>query len=45
MLETDVIIRNPSMLVGFSIQGEAIDVARSAPQLAYYHADVIDLIP
>ncbi len=27
--------------VGFSIQGEATGVARSAPQGAHYHADVM----
>ncbi len=31
-----------SLAVGFSIQGEAIDVARSAPQGAHYHVDVIN---
>ncbi len=30
-----------SLLVGFSIQDEAIDVARPAPQEAAYHSDVI----
>ncbi len=30
--------------VGFSIQDEAIDIARSAPQRARYHADVIYLL-
>ncbi len=35
-----------SLSVGFSIQDEAMDVARSAPQGAhYYHADVIYLLP
>ncbi len=35
-----------TLSVGFSIQGEAMDVARSAPQWAhYYHADVINLLP
>ncbi len=35
-----------SLLVGFSIQDEAMDVARSAPQGAhYYHEDVIYLLP
>ncbi len=29
-----------SLAVGFSIQGEAMDVARSAPQGARYHEDV-----
>ncbi len=33
-----------SLLVGFSIQDEAVDVARSAPQGAHYHADVIYLL-
>ncbi len=31
--------------VGFSIQDEAMRVARSAPQGAHYHADVIHLLP
>ncbi len=30
--------------VGFSIQDEAMDIARSAPQGAHYHADVIYLL-
>ncbi len=34
-----------SLSVGFSIQDEAMDVARSAPQGANYHADVIYLLP
>ncbi len=35
-----------SLSEGFSIQDEAVDVARSAPQGAhYYHADVIYLLP
>ncbi len=34
-----------SLLVGFSIQDEAVDVAQSAPQRAHYHADVIYLLP
>ncbi len=33
-----------SLLVGFSIQDEAMDVARSAPQGAHYHTDVIYLL-
>ncbi len=33
-----------SLSVGFSIYDEAMDVARSAPQGAHYHADVI-LLP
>ncbi len=32
------------MPVGFSIQDEAMDVARSAPQGAHYHVDVIYLL-
>ncbi len=36
---------NLSLSVGFSIQDEAMDVARSAPQGApYYHADAIYLL-
>ncbi len=31
--------------VGFSIQDEAMDVARSAPQGAHHHVDVIYLLP
>ncbi len=31
--------------MGFAIQDEAVDVARSAPQVAHYHADVINLLP
>ncbi len=35
-----------SLSVGFFIQDEAMDVARSAPQGAhYYHADAIYLLP
>ncbi len=34
-----------SLSVGFSIQDEAVDVARSTPQGAHYHADVIYLLP
>ncbi len=34
-----------SLSVGFSIQDEPMDVARSAPQGAHYHADVIYLLP
>ncbi len=34
-----------SLSVGFSTQDEAMDVARSAPQGAHYHADVIYLLP
>ncbi len=33
--------RNLSLSVGFFIQDEAMDVVRSAPQEARYHADVI----
>ncbi len=33
---------SPSLSVGFSIQDEAMNVARSAPQGAHYHADVIN---
>ncbi len=36
--------RSLSLSVGFSIQNEAVDVARSAPQGAHYHADVINLL-
>ncbi len=34
-----------SLPVGFSIQDEAMDVARSAPQRAHFHAGVIYLLP
>ncbi len=34
-----------SLSVGFSIQDEAMDVARSTPQGAHYHANVIYLLP
>ncbi len=34
-----------SLMVGISIQNEAMDVARSAPQGNYCHADVIRLLP
>ncbi len=34
-----------SLSVGFSIQDEAMGVARSAPQGAHYHADVIYFLP
>ncbi len=33
-----------SLSVGFYIQDEAMDVARSAPQGAYYHAEAIYLL-
>ncbi len=33
-----------SLLVGFSLQDEAMDVARSAPQGAQYHVDVIYML-
>ncbi len=36
--------RNLSLSVGISIQGEVMDVARSAPQGAHYHADVVYLL-
>ncbi len=36
--------RSLSLSVGLFIQGEAIDVAQSAPQGAHYHADVIYLL-
>ncbi len=36
---------NPSLLVEFSIQNEAMDIVRSAPQWAHYHVDVIYLLP
>ncbi len=29
------------LFVGFSIQNEAMDAARSAPQRAHFHADVL----
>ncbi len=34
-----------SLSVGFSIQDEAVDVVRSAPPGAHYHADIIYLLP
>ncbi len=34
-----------SLPVRFSIPDEAVDVARSAPQGAHYHADVTYLLP
>ncbi len=34
-----------SLSVEFSIQDEAMDVSRPAPQVAHYHADVIYLLP
>ncbi len=34
-----------SLSAGFSIQDEAMDVARSAPQGAHYHVDVIYFLP
>ncbi len=34
-----------SLLVGFSIQDEAMDFARPAPQGAYYRTGVIYLLP
>ncbi len=36
---------SPSLSVGFSIQDEAMDVARSTPQGAHYHKGVINLLP
>ncbi len=41
--ETAVGVSSLSLSVGFSIQDEAMDVARSAPQGAHYHADVMAL--
>ncbi len=41
--KSNVVIITPEahpLSVGFSIQDEAMDVARSAPQGAHYHADV-----
>ncbi len=35
---------SPSLSVGFSIQDEALGVARSAPRGGHYHADFIDLL-
>ncbi len=40
-----VVSRSLPLLVGFSTPDEAMDVVRSAPQGAHYHADVIDLLP
>ncbi len=40
-----VLSRSLSLSVGFSIQDETVGVARSAPQGAHYHADVIYLLP
>ncbi len=40
-----VVSRSLPLLVGSSIPDEAMDVVRSAPQGAHYHADVIDLLP
>ncbi len=34
-----------SLSAGFSIQDEAMDIARSTPQGAHYHADAIYLLP
>ncbi len=34
-----------SLSVGFSVQDEAMDGARSTPQRAHYHADLIYLLP
>ncbi len=39
----DVMSNNLSWLVGMSIQDEAVDVVRSAPQRAHYHTGVIYL--
>ncbi len=36
---------NLSLLVGFSIHDEAMDVAQPTPQGAHYHTDVIYLLP
>ncbi len=44
-LETMCLSNSLSLPVGFSIQDEAMDVARFAPQGAHYHADVIYLLP
>ncbi len=41
---TAVIVGVRAVAVGFFIQDEAMDVARSAPQRAHYHADVIYLL-
>ncbi len=40
----NVVILTPERAVGFSIQDEAMDIARSAPQGAHYHAVVIYLL-
>ncbi len=42
--ETDILY-SLTLSVGFSIQDEAMHVARSAPQGVHYHADVIYLLP
>ncbi len=35
---------NPSLLLEFSIQNEAMDIVQSAPQGAHYHVDVTYLL-
>ncbi len=52
MRKSNIIILTPETAgtvgvsaVGFSIQDEAMDVTRSAPQGAHYHDDVIYLLP
>ncbi len=42
--KSNVVILKLETAVGFTIQLEAMDVARSAPQGAHYHADVICLL-
>ncbi len=44
-LETVGVNSSLSLSVGLSIQNEAMDVARSAPQGAHYHTDVIYSFP
>ncbi len=42
----NVVFLTPEMMgTGFSNQGGAMDVARSGPQEAHYHADVYYLLP
>ncbi len=52
MLKTDVVILTLETVssfglraVGFSTQDEVVDVARSTPQEAHHHVDVIVLLP
>ncbi len=43
--ELEWVLKSPSLSLGFFIQDEAADAARSAPQGAHYHVDIIHYLP